>query len=223
MSKIGYPVMFNAGLHGTWLTWFINQHSNFVQSKVLIRNTINGIVTDYGIRDGWWHTQQEDPTDLKYEDSHKLFTFSEYIKDCQNCRKWSNPYADKVALKLFPHHIAWQFKNTCGSILQECNAKITIIPYMNEVLANEISARYNIIRPNSNINFIVTKELVLEQCGFIEEWTNIYLVDIGKLITKDKNEYHKLCLAIDEKPIPQWKELCDIVLNEIYENIKEKQ
>lgn len=189
-----YIVPFNHGSHGTWLTWFINQHSSFPDNVELYEkfNDINNpsTLTDYGVYNASWNYDEQDISDVKL--------------------KLQGDYT-KVALKLLPHHSMFsesEEKRTRVGL----SAKDIIIPVVNKTMNEALEKRFRIIRPNlNNIRHESHK------CIKRFQTMNPKIIDIGKIIAKDQNEYDLLLDKINENPIANWKELINNSVGKIYE------
>ena len=192
-----YLVPFSHGSHGTWLMWFINQHSNFPDNVSLLEkfNDISNPqrITDYGIKSNKanWFYDKNEITDVLSE--------------------LSGSYT-KVALKLHPHHCLYgETEEVIEDVLLRSNPKNIIIPIVNEICEDKIEKRFNIIRSDK---FNIKKQS--HQCADLFKDINHSVIDIGKIILKDQNEYNLLLDAIDENPIDNWKELISNSIEEIY-------
>ena len=187
-----FLVPFNHGSHGTWLTWFINKHSNFPANVLLDKkyNDSNCIskVTDYGILYANWNYKEQELTDV--------------LVNLQGSYT-------KVALKLFPHHS--MYSESVETITRVCsNAKRIIIPVVNDTMNKVIEKRFTLIRNQSNIT------LESHKCVKRFSKMNPVIIDIGKIILKDRKEYDRLLEAINEKPILNWQELVSNTIERIY-------
>ena len=187
-----FLVPFNHGSHGTWLTWFINKHSNFPANIFLTKkyNDSNCIskVTDYGVPDAEWNYKEQELTDV--------------LANLQGSYT-------KVALKLFPHHS--MYSESIETVTRVCsNAKRIIIPVVNDTMNEALEKRFTVIRNQSNIT------LESHKCVPRFAKMNPVIIDIGKIIIKDRKEYDRLLEAINEKPILNWKELVSNTMERIY-------
>lgn len=188
-----FLVPFNHGSHGTWLAWFINRHSSFPDNIMLEKkyNDSNCIskVTDYGILNAVWNYKEQEITDV--------------------LAKLQGSYT-KVALKLLPHHSMYSESVETISKVGE-NAKRIIIPVVNDTMNEVIEKRFRVIRSNqSNIR--------LESHKCIKRFAKMdpVIIDIGKIILKDRKEYDRLLETINEKPILNWQELVSNTIERIY-------
>lgn len=221
MQAIAVP--FIAGLHGTWLIWFINEHKNFVKYTLFDRTidyatplSSSGI-TDYGIGPGWWHMQNipDDYDTLvdRPDEIEQCQTWAEFVDEDRD--NWLNPDATKIAVKFFPHHAFNDQEHRAHLVFKDCNANSAVIPYVDTVFHDELEARWDIlVKPmlGDNMDDIDARK----ELKWVEDIIPVHWVDIGKLLTKDRQEYNKLLSFIGEEPLDDWELKCDRVLRDIY-------
>jgi hypothetical protein len=194
-----YSVSYNAGLGGTWLTWFINQHEGFQQYPI----HFNEERLDYAVEDNlMW----------RYKDSN----WNETVK--QNV--WNDK--SKVVYKLFPEH-SWIDVNNKSpdrdiELLDSSNTIAIIVPYVNEELRQEFVKRNvhsfetSVERAVLNIDYsrinCTSSDPERNQYTRYSNRCAVTTVDMGKLLDCNRLEYDQLLKTIHCDPIDGYESLC---------------
>lgn len=194
-----YSVSYNAGLGGTWLTWFINQHAGFQQYPI----HFNQSRLDYAVEDNlMWN----------YKDSN----WNETVK--QNV--WNDK--SKVVYKLFPEHSWIDVNNKCPDrdieLLDSSNTIAILVPYVNEELKQEFVKRNAHSFETSIERAVLNIDYSRVYCTSSDPERNQYTrysnryavttVDMGKLLNCYSSEYDQLLKTIHCDPIDSYESLC---------------
>ena len=194
-----YSVSYNAGTGGTWLTWFINQHSGFQNYPI----EFNEQALDYTVGDDlMWHYDRESWVDTVAQNT------------------WNDK--SNVVYKLFPQH-SWidvdnKYPDRDIELLDSSNTIGIIVPYVNEELKQEF------VKRNANSFDVSIERSVLNldysriYCTSSDSSKNHYsrydnrygvtTIDMGKLLNTNSNEYHQLLKTIHVGEHPEWKSMC---------------
>jgi hypothetical protein len=194
-----YSVSYNAGLSGTWLTWFINQHEGFQKYPI----HFNQSKLDYAVEDNlMWYWK-----DYDWKHTVKI-----------------NGWNDKsnVVYKLFPHHDWIGVRNDSPGrdlkLLERSNTIGIIVPYVNEELRSEYVKRNTHTFNTSVERSVLNIDYSRINCTSSDPERNTYdvyrslygvtTVDMGKLLNCNSNEYHQLLKTIHTPELSNWKQLC---------------
>ena len=221
-----YLIFHNHGVPGTWLGWFINQHTSFPQWSFqykygnppgpnLKRDTK---IVKYPMHMGchqmlWNYEVLNDP-------SHNgLTTLEEHYR-----RFNDNKCSSSVLLKFENlHQPDLFFKESGIHIIKESDIlieKIISIKSGNEAITlNKIINRLYDLKPNENrTKAEMLQDFEKEEVDDIniyypalETLAPIYVADFSKLLAYDENEYNKLLTAINEKPLDNWKDHVQVI------------
>lgn len=199
-----YAVLYRAGTHGTWLTWFISEHKNFNKCDLHIHNQT---FKEYGITQGWWHQTQD---------------FSDLVKSYRTSDK------SKIAFKVLPSHTMSDDEISDSDRIDFFNkskCEHVIYPVIYDTMLAQFNARWKEISEHpinaehgikfASFNFS-KQDPGSDLHSIIKNNANICYVDIGKILTKDRNEYQKLLDFIDEEPMYNWETYIDNVINDFY-------
>lgn len=217
-----YGVPFIGGQHGTWLWWFINEHRNFINIDRLHKRTvlIDGTerVTDYAHPFSWFHPMLDvacySLPDWNVDHNKGIEHWQEHVQRAFAYNYWTNVRATKAAIKFFPHHNFGDMDTEeIKYILHDCNCNKLVVPIVSDTMATEFNARFKIIR---NSNKIISNDDVRSSTFANISGIAYHFLDIGKMLQKDEAEYNALLQFINEPPLENWKEYCDMVLDEVY-------
>lgn len=220
-----YVVQYLAGLSGTVLSWFLNQHENFPKVNIfygddndvsLASYATSWVLDDYALADDGIRSQNIDDVIAQIQSQlidinalHKIEQFS------------------KFALKTFPHDII----NLDDRIVAEAMVKkVTdagfkkwIYPFIypdsgnHEVKESIIHRRWNsLVNRGQSADYELASEKMYE-CSTLETEANpffidmiekynisVHRIDISLLIAGDQTEYERLLKFIDSPPIDDW-------------------
>jgi hypothetical protein len=214
---ISFPVVFIPGMHGTWLTWFINEHDEFVKLERLNTNILNNQTIDYSIDSGWWHNYNTLEDFFGIESKfHRCKSWKEHLDQEYNLGHYTNTRATKAAVKLFPHHSMDGQAHVAKDLFNECKAAKVIIPFIGDTLREEMEARWVILLSERDRNHTLSSIHVDETFNWLDDIIDTYYVDIGKLIMKHEEEYQNLITNLGISPLNNWQDKCNRVLREIY-------
>lgn len=211
-----FCVLFSHGLSGTWLTWFINQHSGFPIRLDLVGEysdpAFPNRITDYSTKSDWWSNEQSWKEFIAYVNKHDNST-----------------NYNKVAFKVLPNHEFFgpevdteQAQRNARHALVESNSRQVIVPIVNTVFVEAMYNRLVAIRPQHVINPKLKNWWNEELYTYIEEEINVPVLrlDIGKIFNVDDTEYNKLLKVLDVPALHNWKEIVNNCVDEIYGNYK---
>ena len=194
-----YSVSYNAGLGGTWLTWFINQHEGFQNYDAIFKPD----KLDYSVGDElMWYW--------------KDYNWNETVK--------RNVWNDKsnVVYKLFPSHdwigVRNEFEGKDDEMLLKSNTIGIVVPYVNEELKSEFVKR-NVHTFNTTVERAVlnidwgrihcTSNDVNRNCYTkYASLYNVVTIDMGKLLNCNRHEYARLLKLIHTPEHPQYEQMC---------------
>lgn len=216
--------MYKPGWIGTWIMWFINQHSTFPQYEIVTNNgdrEDDSFPTDYICKGGSW-----------FWGDGQSFTDSSTNQTERN--RVINKSVTNRCYKTFPdHHFTDEQENVqdfIDSIDFDYNviiANVTNARHL-EILArrftdiieldeDEDAPRYESVLAE-NINDSNRINIEKNYYTKIEHKANsIYYVDVGKILfDKDNTEYSKLLDYINEKPIDNWEKMADEAIEIVF-------
>lgn len=191
-----YAVLFRAGTHGTWLTWFISMHSEFNTLKLEI----------------WQKTNQEYVVPKKFCWNHHEVSYTDFLSSLENFDK------PKLVLKVFPHHqLNHQSDHYIEGFFKQSKCKHVIHPIVMDVMRDEINSRWEKIRRTGllPINFD-PNNLAYDFSQIVKDKAEILHIDIGKLLSKEQSEYQRLLDFIGEQPLDNWHNYVDQVIKDCY-------
>lgn len=219
-----YTVVFDEGLPGDWLAWFINKHYKFPQIKPLqIRE---GRVGHQG---RYWA-----PIDRSIYNKHgeswseKAFSFNTVID-----KALEMGYGDfeKLIFKIGPkgHYLRYLYDNFDAIHTKEANITNHIVVefsdtdmislYEDEIedRRGNLESHYKHLKILDGIDagtaereaaIEVTQDSYMEyKQKFNERGVQVDKIDISKIMHHDVYEYYRLCLIIDSPPLKNWREL----------------
>lgn len=212
-------ILYQGGNAGTWLTWLINQHSDF--PKFIKQDNIRKNIKksrDISCPGADWHLEDL----IIYSGEEQIFrneiSWEEYEKHAN--RHAVNLNYSKIAFKIIPNHDARLGnieldKKLLKRIFHQTSCKI-ILCSVSDVFNAEISNRWNILRKEKETIGQIKNSLTLDRRtinfktdDYKDYATDIYSTDIGSLILGDKTEYENLCNFINQPPLENFKELAD--------------
>ena len=219
-----YTVVFEEGLPGDWLGWFINKHYKFPQIKPL------------QIRDGRIGHQGRywTPIDRSIYNKHgeswseKSFPFNTVID-----KALEMGYGDfeKLIFKVGPkgHYLNYLYENFDAIHTKEANITNHIVVEFsdNDMLSlyeNEIEDRrghleshYKHLKILDGVDASTAEREAAEEVmqdsystyiqKFNERGIHVDKIDVSKIMRHDVYEYYRLCLIIDSPPLTNWREL----------------
>lgn len=202
-----YLVLYEAGKAGTWLTWLINQHTNFPQYEAIEQERDN-------------LKQQLDIACLGADFYWQEHNYSESTRLSQ--RFVINPEYTKRCVKVIPNHELRCLQNPwepsveyLDKVIPQLNPDLIVWPILRETMIEEFALRWYVIWHVSR-GMIPGEEHELDyfRTGLTSTFQNsavkiysryapVYQVDIGRLIKADyhQDEYLRLANAIGETPL----------------------
>jgi len=221
-----FCVLYSNGLSGTWLTWFINQHTGFPTRLELDKEYSDPAfpdrITDYTTQPKWWYGVQAWEDFIAYVDRMDHPNGQEDIPGI----RWGY---DNLAFKVQPYHEFFgPGMNTTDAhaaarfVLAQSNCKQVIVPLADSVFFEPIYNRLVAIRPQMLIDKNPKNWYNKELYTHIEKEIGVPVLrlDIGKIFNIDDTEYEKLLEVLSVPALSNWKELVNDCVNEIYSNYK---
>lgn len=202
-----YFCFYNAGLSGTWLTWFVNQHSSFPQYEYEELDT-DGTITDLCCDGATW-CFMKDPEDGAPDDA---LSFDEYLVEYdQPCS--TNKVASKRCIKVLPDHdLSEAFtEHMHQQVLSYAHKIIMPVLSPNSKMLDSYAHRLMFMW-NEDYNTYVENIAYLYELSKGDHYSNkynkpIHFVHIDNLINGDDEEYKKLCEFIGDTPLDSWKDI----------------
>jgi hypothetical protein len=209
--------LYTAGLCGTWLSWFVNQHNKYPKFKYDALKTGN-ITTDICCDGATWCFTKD--TQDGAED--KPLTWQEYLDTEVTNNANTNEY-DRVCTKILPDHdLSWK---THDPILKtELLGKFSkvIVPYINsdsplvDHLAYRIKFMWedkikeNLGKQETDLDFyrsivLGTKRSDGNHGGQFDYGKDTLMVNLHHLLTLDEIEYRNLVTFIDSEPLENYE------------------
>lgn len=222
-----YLVLYEAGKAGTWLTWLINQHSNFPQYKAIEQERVN-LKQQLDVAclgaDFYWETQTYEEN-CKIKQSYAVNT--EYTKRCvkvipnhelrcpKDNRVPSVEYLDKVIPQLNPDLIVWPILS--DTMVEEFALRWYVIWHVTRGMMPGDELELDYFRTGLKSTFQRSAVKIYSR------YAPVYQVDIGRLVKADYHwdEYLRLADAIGETPLDIRQEIIDYRIW-AYTNIMDK-
>jgi len=200
--------LFDTGSHGTWLNYFINNHPEHAKANLNIslnpknlQDTVlnadrTGQITEYGL--------------LPILNG-SMWTIGD---------PFTPPQQGKVNLKIFPAHGLNGYEEQYEQLLKDTQCeKVIAVNCKPGIMLDRLLERLCTIRPEWKIDLDEEKglgrnmriELYLEQSS-----VPVHYVDIGKILTKDEEEYNLMLEFLEEQPLANWKDYVQKVHDDIY-------
>lgn len=214
-----YLTLYSSGMCGTWITWFISQHSNFHKYKSETIRTDN-IITDLRCDGATWCFAPDDQDNAPDE----AMTFEEYQK------RWmipesNNPSATKNCIKILPDHdLSWD-EHQNSDIRQKLIKPMTgvIIPYLkpDSPFVNMLVNRNIFMWPDMDqmhetetieefwtlaINN-TRKDVTNGKYNFCLPYTKVHYLNLESILMCEEHEYKALRDFIGEEPLDKWEDL----------------
>lgn len=219
-----FCVLYSNGLSGTWLTWFINQHQGFPDRLELDYEYSDpqhpDRITDYTTQPKWWYNEQS------WED------FMAYCERQDDPNDRNGPGVrigfDRLAFKVQPYHEFFGPDMDWPKIVEHATHVINttdcdiIVPIADKVFAEPLYNRLVAIRPGIKVNRDLTQWYFKDLYDYLENdmKRNVLRIDIGKIFTKDEQEYNKLIEYINAPALANWQHLVDNCVETVYSNYK---
>jgi len=202
-----YFCFYTAGLAGTWLTWFINQHASFPQYK-MSDNTTDNVVTDLTCLGSTWCYMADDEDGC----SDDALTFDQYLSDV-TVKYSQNNSATKRCIKVLPDHDLSDLDST-SDLFTEVMNKIdyiimpTLLP--DSPMSHLIERRVAFMWGDADQRHQEMIEIYADVTnGVYDTKFNkpIHYLQIDKLLNGNEAEYNALLDIIEESPIDNWAQI----------------
>lgn len=217
--------MYKPGWIGTWLSWFINQHSTFPNYQMKLnyddRND-SSIATDFVCKGGSWFERE----------GHSL---SQSMLSASERASIINFNATQRCYKTFPH----DYPNDCNEVddfiikIKESNIEYNVIipTLINDSHIKILAKRFvDIIELDDGEEIPSYQEMLTEfidtarnktYYSKIENVANsVHYVDIGSLMFDRNNTgeqvYSSLLEYINDKPIDNWKSHVEYAIEKVF-------
>ena len=152
--------------------------------------------------------------------SHTYLSIDKVVQQARDKSLNNFPQFSKVCLKLFSNHMTMENPMFIKSMFDKIRKEVTIkknITARAGTASKLISDRLNDLegrKPDSNDELMIKyheRRNTTEWLPKLAKLAPTYVVDFGKLLNYDYEEYNKLLIEIDEEPLDNWKELVDII------------
>lgn len=222
-----YGCWYEPGDAGTWLTWFINQHDNFPRFSNTLRyeqenNPLGHIASDYSCWDSDWHV-------IEWE-GHGQQSWTEFVANVKSIYRSS--YTN-VCYKVLPFHNPFSISDNevegydqhsfADMLVKQSNTNKIIIPIIKsdyELFAKRLA----FIRPRFSVE--TARDIYKHRINRLynnnitgtQQHADVVIINVDQLIIHcSEEEYQKLCTAIDQPALYNWKELVQNYYKTVYE------
>lgn len=209
--KENYACLYTAGLSGTWLTWFINQHANFPRYE-FTKLKSHGMMTDLACDGATWCFTK----DTENGSSDKPKTFDEYMTDWA-IPESKNSSATKNCCKILPDHdLSWNHPPEVLSNVLKPFSRI-IVPYIPaDSPFVDMYAKRNRYMWHENFaddfgiadytSMITGVKEDISRGHYHKFGKNVHTVNLHNLLMCEQWEYSNLAAAIDEDHLDGWED-----------------
>lgn len=204
-----YSLIFDAGLPGDYVAWFIQQHDGF------------SCPPKFKIREWTPISRKIYETDVELN-RYKSFPFEQFIE-----QELDMGYGDftKLVFKINPlgHYLPYVYynfdeihtkeSNITNHIVLEFSENDSLVYYEHAVADEQAKLEETLLCENCIYDHIFdqVEEYKHYKDKFELKGIKVDKVDMGKILfNKDLYEYYRLCLIIDSPPLKDWKEKVDI-------------
>lgn len=235
-DKKVFLVWHDNGWPGTWLLWFINQHTNFPKFKgKYLYNPVPGpsestkfefeMPLHYSCDGVCWHLQTKMPTDRNFlprKVRHKFgpnddISLEEHIQYFIG-DKYDESFTS-IALKLSAQHNpgkvrTWQINS---DIAKACKVHKNIMMIAGDYewligrrlydLTLEDKPQHRREKLKSTYVKMIDMKNVTTNFPYIAELAPNYIINIGRLLNEVEGEYLNLVRALETEPREDWKKL----------------
>jgi len=202
--------LYTAGLSGTWLTWFINQHASFPQYTSTKLKSY-GSITDLACNGATWCFTK----DVEDGASDEPKTFDEYMNDWA-VPESNNNLATKNCCKVLPDHdLSWDHDEAVlRNVMKPFNR--IIVPYLlPDSPFVDMYAKRNRYMWHANFDndfgiddytdMILGVRQDIARGHYLKFNKSVHNVNLHNLLMCDQWEYDNLLSIIDEDPINGWE------------------
>ena len=203
-----YFCFYDAGLSGTWLAWFINQHGNFPQ-YYCDEHEVDGVVTDLCCDGATWCFRE----DIEDGCEDTPYTYDGYVRRISN-RHSQNNQAIKNCIKLLPDHDLSQLdvdSELFDEVMKPIDHIIMPVLDIDSEMVDSYTKRQSFMwgLDSKMYNGSIREIYDNMNNGVYEQKFNkpIHYVHIDQLLNGNDDEYGKLLNVIGEDPLENWKEL----------------
>jgi len=205
-----FACLYEPGLSGTWLSWFVNQHANFPNYECGDVD-INGIVTDLYCDGATWCFRKDEDEDRCTDPP---YTYDEYVKYVSNYDS-RNRSAIKNCIKVLPDHdlsLLSVDSDLFRAVLYPMDSVIIPVLSPGSPLIESYVARLRFMWGNDRFDMyrLMIGEIYERMCDATYErkyQMPVHYVHLDKLLNGDEQEYNLLLSAIDESPIDNWQQV----------------
>ncbi len=229
-----FLVWHDSGWPGTWLLWFINQHTNFPKFKGrYLYSPVAGaagskyefdLSLHYSCDGVSWHLETKMPTDRNFlppkvrdKFNNKTVTLAQHKKYFMT-DKYDESFTS-IALKLSAQHNphkarTWQINS---DIAKECKVYKNIMMISGDYewligrrmydLTLDDSAKVRREKLKSTYVKMIDMKNVTTNFPYLAENAPNYIVNIGRLLNESQGEYDNLVRALETEPREDWKKL----------------
>lgn len=208
--ETNYVCLYTAGLSGTWLTWFVNQHANFPKYE-FNKLKSHDMVTDLACDGATWCFTKD--TENGASDEPK--TFDEYIADWA-IPESKNSTATKNCCKILPDHdLSWNHSEDVFQTVLKPFSKI-IVPYLPEDSPFvDMYAKRNRYMWHENFDsdfgiddytaMITGVKEDISRGHYHKFNKSVHALNLHNLLMCEEWEYNNLLGVIEEDALPDWE------------------
>jgi len=228
-----FLVWHDSGWPGTWLLWFINQHTNFPKFKGrYLYSPVAGatgskyefdLPLHYSCEGVSWHINTKMPNDRNYlpklaKTESRDMSLQEHKKLVMSTVEYDKKFTS-IALKLSAQHCpgrarTWQINS---DILKQCKPYKNIMMIAGDYewlvgrrlydLTLDDSAKVRREKLKSTYVKMIDMKNVTTNFPYLAETAPNYIVNIGRLLNENQGEYDNLIRALETEPRNDWKKL----------------
>ena len=204
-------VQYFPGDCGTFVSWFINQHSGFVGPlcELSVHSPVhNEVVCNHST----WEWRP-DPHRHSIKDPDVRYAFKTYTE--HNCTN-----ADAKSPQ---DHL--QFLNTVKNCEALASVLLTVPQAHHDRFADRLRHSFNSFDPGQTAddfyhNRISEYSQARAVHGMYLSDVPLYEIDVYELLFATNDiEYQRLCVWLDTQPLPHWKTLCNFYTQQVFDSI----
>ena len=240
-----YTIVFNMGLPGEWLSWFINMHRGFPRIDLLDIRTETTKPGQEPIAHQGRVWVPETRKFQNHEGEHWEIERTHFYTAIEKGEEMGVGDFDKMIIKIHPYH----YLNFIWDNFKKIHNKDTnitnhiVVEVSDKDILGILEADHEFYRPRHRPKFQYSitpkwhglphptdgdlpvfedfnEGYIHYKTKFEEKGVHVDRVDIAKIFQQDINEYYKLLNVIDSQPLKNWKTLVEEYTDFRFEGIK---